>query len=159
MQYLLNKRNIKQSLQNLSTQLKEKGYNIPRHILLDALARVLFFKNYNTLDGRISSPHVIEYIPNTRFYMLEIESDISKETLLTYIYHSLQEAKCQARVDNVIFEQGCMHVELHFDHNSNNFLTAMIHLATHCKPHKITRLDFLRVVVERESVLGFVSLP
>lgn len=157
MQYRLNKRNIKQSLQNLHNFFREKEIHIPRHILLDAIAKVFFVKNYNTLEGVITKPSIIGHIADCKVYMVEIESTLDKKQLTSLMYDAFVQAQCSATLDMVLYENGIFHADIVFPQNSNNFLTAMLLLSDVLKKYQVKRFELLRMTVERENLLGFVE--
>ena len=77
MQYTINKKNVKQSIQNLSRFLKEKGYDIPRNIILDAFSKSIFYKNWNTLEAITEKPQIIQYIPEKKVYLIEVDCELN----------------------------------------------------------------------------------
>lgn len=158
MQYFINKKNIKQSVQNLSSFFKEKGFDIPRHLLLDAFSKSIFFKNWNTLEGITSKPTIIAHIPSKKAYMIEIEGRITQQQLLTLIKDSFSDGKCSATIDNFIGEDNNYHLEISFPSTTDNFLTAMFLLASSLKSYHISRFDMLRIIFEKESLLEAVKL-
>jgi len=158
MQYFINKKNIKQSVQNLSHFLKEKGFDIPRNIILEAFSKSLFFKNWNTLEGLSSKPSIIEHVPHKRGYMIEVEGKVSHEVFIDLIKKSFEEGNCHVSMDNFLYEDGSYHVEISFPGKNDNFLTAMFLLASSLKPYHITRFDILRIIFEKESLLEAVKL-
>ena len=160
MNYLINKKNIKQSVQNLSSFFKEKGFDIPRNVLLDAFSKSLFYKNWNTLEGLSTKPDRIKNYPNKRAYMIEIECDLTKENLLTLLKKSFEEGKCNAIIENVLSEKNVHHFEIAFPVNSDNFLTSMFLLVRSLKNDnvKVKRFDLLRIMFEKESLLRAMDL-
>lgn len=158
MQYFINKKNIKQSIQNLSSFLKDKGYEIPRNIILEAFSKSLFFKNWNTLEGLSTKPDLINHIPEKKSYMIEVECSLSKDLFLKALNDSFSQGKCHVNVDNFIYEEKKFHVEISFPHKNDNFLTAMFILASSLKSYQVTRFDLLRIVFEKENLLPAVEL-
>lgn len=158
MQYFINKKNVKQSIQNLSSFLKEKGFDIPRHLILDAFSKSIFFKNWNTLEGITSKPSIIEHMPEKRAYMIEIEGNIPSEKLLKLVKDSFEEGKCHVVMDNFTTQDNVCHFEFSFPGKSDNFLTAMFLIASSLKPYQITRFDMLRILFEKESLLAAVNI-
>lgn len=158
MQYFINKKNIKQSVQNLSSFLKEKGFDIPRNIILEAFSKSLFFKNWNTLEGISSKPSIIEHLPQKKSYMIEVEGKVSREVFLDLVKTSFEEGHCHAVMDTFLHENNCYHVEISFPGKNDNFLTSMFLLASSLKTYQITRFDILRIVFEKESLLEAVKL-
>jgi hypothetical protein len=158
MQYFINKKNIKQSVQNLSNFLKEKGFNIPRNIILEAFSKSLFFKNWNTLEGLSSKPSIIEHLPHKKSYMIEVEGNVPHEFFLSLIKESFEQGNCHVSIDNFLYKNGQYHVEISFPGKNDNFLTSMFYFAASLKPYQITRFDILRIVFEKESLLQAVNL-
>lgn len=158
MQYFINKKNIKQSVQNLSHFLKEKGFDIPRNIILEAFSKALFFKNYNTLEGMSSKPTIIEHLPERKSYMIEVEGNVPHTIFMQLIKDSFEEGQCHAVINNVLYDNQTHHVEISFPSKNDNFLTAMFLLASSLKPYHITRFDILRIIFEKESLLEAVKL-
>ena len=158
MQYFINKKNIKQSIQNIHHFLIEKGYDIPRNILLEGFSKALFFKNWNTLEGLTSKPTIIQNIPERRSYMIEIEGKISQNQVLDFIKESFKEGNCHAIMDNFICDDSSYHIEISFPGKNDNFLTSMFLLANYLKTYQIQRFELLRIVLEKENLLGALNL-
>lgn len=158
MQYFINKKNIKQSIQNLSSFLKDKGYEIPRNIILEAFSKSLFFKNWNTLEGLSTKPDLISHMPVKKSYMIEVECSLSKESFIKALTDSFVQGKCHVTIDNFLYEDKKFHVEISFPNKNDNFLTAMFILASSLKPYHVTRFDLLRIIFEKENLLPAVQL-
>lgn len=158
MLYLISKKNVKQSIQNLADHLKSKNIDIPRNVLLEGFAKALFFKNWNTLEGLSTKPNIIEHYPNRTTYMVEIDCLASKEEMLAMVDRCLAKAKCEARLDNFLHNKQSFHFEFSFKSRTDNFLTAMFLIAQELKPYKPTRFERLRVVFEKESLLKAVDI-
>lgn len=158
MQYFINKKNIKQSIQNLNHFLIEKGYNVPRNILLEGFSKALFFKNWNTLEGLTSKPTIIQHISERKSYMIEVEGEISQEKIIDFIKQSFKEGNCHAVMDNFIGDNNSYHIEISFPGKNDNFLTSMFLLANYLKPYQIKRFELLRIVLEKENLLGALNL-
>lgn len=158
MQYFINKKNIKQSIQNISSFLKEKNFDIPRNIILEAFSKALFFKNYNTLEGITSKPNIIEHFPDKKAYMIEVEANISSEKFLQVFDLALEYGKCQAHINNFVHENYVYHLEISFPKTNDNFLIAMFYLASYLKPYSVKRFDLLRIVIEKENLLEAIKL-
>lgn len=158
MQYFINKKNIKQSIQNLSGFLKEKNFDIPRNILLEGFSKALFFKNYNTLEGLSSKPNIIEHLPEKKAYMIEVEASINSEKFLELFDLALQDGKCQATINNFVHENNIYHLEISFPKTTDNFLIAMFYLASYLKPYSVKRFELLRILFEKESLLDAMKL-
>lgn len=158
MQYFINKKNIKQSVQNLSNFLKEKNFDIPRNIIFEAFSKALFFKNYNTLEGLSSKPSIIEHLPEKKSYMIEVEANITSEKFLEIFHQSIEHGKCEINIHNFLHENQVYHMEIGFPRTNDNFLIAMFFLASFLKPYQVKRFDLLRIVFEKESLLGAMQL-
>lgn len=84
MQYTINTKNIKQSVQNVVSFLKEKNISIPRNVVLELFAKALFYKNWNTLKGLTDSPKIISHLKDTKRYMIKIEcKSLTKSQLIS----------------------------------------------------------------------------
>lgn len=158
MQYFINKKTVKQSVQNLNSFLKEKGFDIPRNIILEAFSKSIFFKNWNTLEGMTSKPEIIQHFQEKKSYMIEVECSIQENLFLKLINDSFLEGKCQATIENFITQDNVFHVEISFKHKTDNFLTAMFIMATSLKQYHVKRFDLLRIVFEKENLLPAVQL-
>lgn len=158
MQYFINRKNIKQSIQNMVSFFEEKGLNIPRHLILEAFSKALFFKNYNTLEGMSSKPTIIEHLPERKNYMIEVEGNVPHTIFMQLIKDSFEEGQCHAVINNVLHDNQTHHIEISFPSKNDNFLTAMFLLASSLKSYHITRFDLLRIVFEKESLLEAVKL-
>lgn len=158
MQYFINKKNIKQSIQNLSNFFKEKNLDIPRNILLEGFSKALFFKNYNTLEAISSKPNMIEHLPEKKAYMIEVEASITSEKFLEIFHKAIQDGKCQININNFAHDNTTYHLEIGFPQSTDNFLIAMFYLASYLKPYQVKRFDLLRIVFEKESLLAAMHL-
>ena len=158
MQYTINKKNVKQSIQNLSSFLKEKGYDIPRNIILDAFSKSIFYKNWNTLEGITEKPQIIQYIPEKKIYFIELDCELNENDFLNVFKKVFLEAKCQANINNFKSFKNSYHVEITFPNKNDNFLTAMFLLSDNLKLHNVTRFDILRVFVEKENLLPTINI-
>ena len=158
MQYTINKKNVKQSIQNLSSFLKEKGYDIPRNIILDAFSKSIFYKNWNTLEGITEKPQIIQYIPEKKIYFVELDCELNENDFLNVFKKVFLEAKCQANINNFKSFKNSYHVEITFPDKNDNFLTAMFLLSDNLKLHNVTRFDILRVFVEKENLLPAINI-
>lgn len=162
MQYNLNLKNIKQSATNLGKFLKD--YNIPRNVLLEAIAKVFFFKNYNTLEGLATKPHIIEHLPIQKRYLFEIEAEIEKPLMIKLLNESFLEAKGQFNLINLLSEKvnektNYFHIELDLSKSDQNILTAMFLLCEKIKNMNvdISKFDYCRVVCEKESFMSYFN--
>ena len=158
MQYTINKKNVKQSIQNLSRFLKEKGYDIPRNIILDSFSKSIFFKNWNTLEAITEKPQIIQYIPEKKVYLIEVDCELNENDFLNVLKKVFLEAKCQANINDFKFFKNSYHVEITFPNKNDNFLTAMFLLSDNLKLHNVTRFDILRIFVEKENLLPAINI-
>lgn len=154
MKYETTKQNIKASAKNLSKYLIEQGITLPNNKILEAIAKVFFMKNWNTLEGSITNPEIAKNIVTKKSYLIETEVDCSKETILTLFRESFHEGKCQF---NLVYykERGNVHlIELDLTQNNNNVITALFILGDKFKQSKytVTRMDLIRLFVEKESL-------
>lgn len=159
MKYDLSLKNIKQSAANLNNFLKEKEYNIPHNIILEAISKVFFFKNWNTLSSLSQNPQQIEYYPIQKKYIFELEASISKEEFLKMFENSFIVAKSQCHIINVLYKEPNIHIELNTTNNTN-ILTAMFILCDEMKKRNIQvkRFDFCRIECSKESFMEFFSV-
>lgn len=154
MKYETTKQNIKNSAKNLSNYLLEQGVSLPNNKILEAIAKVFFMKNWNTLEGAITNPERTKNIETKKTYIIETDVDCSKENLLKLFRESFQEGKC---VFNLVEhqERGSIHlIELDLTKNNNNIITALFILGEKFKKSKYTvkRMDLVRMFTEKESL-------
>lgn len=157
MKYETTKQNIKASAKNLSNYLLEQGVSLPNNKILEALAKVFFMKNWNTLEGSITNPEKVKNIETNKTYLIETDVDCSKDTLLKLFREAFQEGKCVFNMVNYQ-ERGSIHlIELDLTKNNNNIITALIILGEKFKKSKYTvkRMDLVRLFTEKESLTPF----
>lgn len=162
MQYNINLKNIKQSATNLGKFLKD--YNIPRNVILEAIAKVFFFKNYNTLEAMSTKPNIIEYLNVQKRYLFEIEAQINETQLLNLFKECFTEGKAQFNMLNFLYEKqpnnfNYFHIELDLMKSDRNILTAMFLLCEKFKKMNIgiNKFDYCRVAVENESFMAYFN--
>lgn len=151
MKYDINLKNIKQSVNNLSDSLKE--FDIPRNRILEAFAKAIFFKNWNTLQGLSQKPQIIQHLKIEKKYLFEIDAKITRDELLEKLKNSFKVAKAHLQLTNFLENNGSFHIELNLIKNDNNILTAMFIFAQELKSYSVTRFDYCRVVCEKESFM------
>lgn len=144
----------KQSASNLSNYLKDAGYNMPRNIILEAISKVFFFKNWNTMEGIISSP-VRDDFEKTKKKTLFIKINKDKEYLLKTFRYCAQKANCDFEITDV--KQNGSEFKIEFDFlkkGSNNFLTLIMILGPKMKEDKceVEHCYFWDVSIQRESL-------
>ncbi len=155
MQYVLSKKNIKQSIQNLSSFFKEKGLDIPKNLILEGFSKALFFKNWNTLEGVATKPDQIQYYAEKKLYLIEVECDLDQKSIRGNLTMAFIKCNCYAHIDNEISDNKCHHFEISFPEKTDNFLTAMFLFAESLKIYNVTRFDILRIVKEKESMMAY----
>lgn len=160
MQYNLNLKNIKQSATHLGTFLKD--YNIPRNVLLEAISKVFFFKNWNTLQGIATKPNIIEHLNVQKRYLFEIEAQIEEKQLLSLFKDCFNEGNAQLNIINFLSEKrtdkfNYFHIELDLMKNDRNILTGIFLLCDKFKKMNvgINKFEYCRVVVEKESLMTY----
>lgn len=151
MKYDINIKHIKQSVNNLSESLKD--FDIPRNRLLEAFAKSLFFKNWNTVQGLVKKPQIIQHLNIEKKYLFEIDAKINREELLKKLKSSFNSAKANIELTNFLEDNGSFHIELNLLKNDKNILTAMFIFAQELKDYRVTRFDYCRVVCEKESFM------
>jgi hypothetical protein len=154
MKYETTKQNIKASAKNLSNYLLEQGVSLPNNKILEALSKVFFMKNWNTLEGSITNPEVSKNIINKKTYLIETDVDCSKETLLKLFREAFAEGKCLFNLVDYQ-ERGNIHlIELDLTKNNDNIITALFVLGEKFKKSKYTvkRMDLVRMFTEKESL-------
>jgi hypothetical protein len=152
MQYFINKKNIKQSVNNISNFLIEKKIDIPKNIILELFSKGLFFKNWNTLNGLCSKPKIIQNLSNRKAYLLEIDTDLNEKELLKLVKNSFKEGNCNCSIDNFLFEDNSFHLEINFPNKTDNFLTGIFILSEELKKFNTTRCEIFRIVFEKENL-------
>lgn len=159
MKYEINRKNIKQSVTTLATFLTQNGFKIPRHLILDAFSKTLFFKNWNTLEGMSTDPEQIRYIKKEKRYIFEIEiRNCTKETVLNLFTDSFTEANATFNMVNFLNDGDKYHIELDMIKGANNTITAIIILGKKLKPkYEVIRLDLCRIEVDTEQLIGLVK--
>lgn len=158
MQYFITKKNIKQSIKNLSSFFKEKGFDIPQNMFLEGFSKALFYKNWNTLEGITNNGDIIKHFKNRKTYMLELEVNLDKEYIKKCLLDSFLEAGCELELISFIQNGESFHFEFEFPKSSNNFLTGMIIFTGKIKKHKPKRLEMLRINIEKENLIDFMKI-
>jgi hypothetical protein len=163
MQYDINTKNIKQSASNLSNFFKEKNIDIPKSTILEAISKVFFFRNWNTLEGLSTKPQIIQHLKENKSYLIEIECSLTKNDLLSLIKKSFLKANAHFQLDNFIHENNYSHVNINLTKSTDNFLTAMFILCENIKPYDVKKFEFIRIIQEKESMMSYfekkVSIP
>lgn len=154
MKYETTKQNIKNSAKNLSNYLLEQGVSLPNNKILEAIAKVFFMKNWNTLEGVLTNPEKAKDIVNKKTYYIETDVNCSKDVLLKMFKESFAEGKC---LFNLVDYQnrGDIHlIELDLTKNNDNIITALFMLGEKFKKSKYTvkRMDLIRQFIEKESL-------
>lgn len=154
MKYEATKQNIKSSAKNLSKYLMEQGISLPQNKILEAIAKVFFMKNWNTLEGSITNPEIVNHIENKKTYLIETEVNCKKEILLQLFRDSFKEGRCQFNLVDYK-ERGNVHlIELDLTSNNDNIITALFILGEKFKTstYIVKRMDLVRLFVEKESL-------
>ena len=161
MLYSINLKNIKRSAFALADYLKEKGFNLPRHISLEAVARVLLFKNYNTLEALANRPRVLDYYQPEKKYLFEITIDCEKNELLKMLKDSFQKANAILNIQNFLQDKKDFYFELDLTKTDSNILAAIMELTQTLKnsSYKITRFEYCRVTCEKSSLMSAIHTP
>jgi len=154
MKYETTKQNIKNSAKNLSKYLMEQGISLPNNKILEAIAKVFFMKNWNTLEGVITNPEIVKTIENKKTYLIETEVNCNKEALLKLFRASFLEGRCQFNLVDYKERNHVHLIELDLTTNNDNIITALFILGEKFKksPYTVKRMDLVRLFVEKESL-------
>lgn len=154
MNYELNKKNIKQSVKNLSLFLNQEGIFIERHKLLEGVSKLFFMKNWQTLEGVVTNPEQIKYIKNNKKYLIQIEIDCSKDKLMDLFKHAFKESKCQFNVVNYQNRNSIHLIELDLSNNNDNLITALFVFSNKIKEtnYIVKKMEMARIFTEKEDL-------
>lgn len=144
----------KQSASNLSSFLKESGYNIPKSVIFEGIAKVFFFKNWNTMEGVLSDPTKDDF-EKVKTKVLFIKINKSKESLLQVIKESSLKAKCNFEIVDVKQKDNEFRIEFDFrKKGSDNYITLLMVLSETLKQDrsKIDHCYFWTTGVEKEDL-------
>lgn len=113
----INKKNLKQSSTNLSLFLKEKGFNIPKNVIMEAIAKVFFVKNWNTIESMAKNN--IEPIIEENKKILCLKIDLSDNETISMLKKSISDTEgCCFYIDD--FRKDSNNNTLYFYFCSNN---------------------------------------
>lgn len=154
MKYEISKKNIKQSVQNLTNILNKNGIIVPRNIALEAIAKVFFMKNWNTLEGVSTDPEKIKYIEKQKLYLIEIDTNCPKEKLLDLLKISFKQGNCLFNMTNFNNHKSLNLIELDLTKNNNNIITALFFFKENIEKtsYIINRMDMARLFSEKENL-------
>lgn len=154
MKYEATKQNIKNSAKNLSKYLMEQGISLPNNKVLEAIAKVFFMKNWNTLEGSITNPEIVKNIKNKKTYLIETEVNCSKEALLKLFRESFIEGRCQFNLVDYKERDNLHLIELDLTTNNDNIITALFILVEKLKKstYTVKRMDLVRLFIEKKSL-------
>lgn len=122
---------------------------------MEAVSRTFFYKNWNTLEGVVSSPKVIKSYKVDKKYLFEIDVNISKQKLLAILCESFTEANAHFELNSIIQNNNYFHIELDLRKSDKNILTAMFLVAEKIKPYDVKSFDYCRLVCEKESFMKY----
>ncbi len=153
MKYEISKKNIKQSTQNLINFLNKNGIIIPRNIAFEAIAKVFFNKNWNTLEAMTDNPSQIKNYKKNKTYIIEIESNCPQKELLTFVKDSFNEGNCLFNMIDHRYNKNINYFEFDLTKNNNNIITALFILGNKIKKSKyhISRCDMVSVIIDKTS--------
>lgn len=158
--FLVNKKTTKQSLKNLSVFLKDKGYSIPHHILLEALAKVFFVKNWNTLKAMSETNNEIPIFKNESKYIFIFKTESQSEEILEIFKKNLlQEKKFDFYIEQLLFENNTYYIYFSTKTTFNNWITYLILVGNQIKKSniKMDRFEYIRHVVDVENFMPYLS--
>ena len=132
----------------------EQGISLPNNKILEAIAKVFFMKNWNTLEGVITNPEIVKTIENKKTYLIETEVNCNKEALLKLFRASFLEGRCQFNLVDYKERNHVHLIELDLTTNNDNIITALFILGEKFKksPYTVKRMDLVRLFVEKESL-------
>lgn len=159
--FLVNKKSTKQSLKNVSVFLKEKGYSIPHNVLLEALAKVFFVKNWNTLKAMSESDIDIPVFKEESKYIFIFKAEHDADVILDIFKTKLsQNQNFDFYIENMLFEDNTYYIYFATRKTFNNWITYLILVGDAIKNSniKIERFEYVRHVVTVESFLPYLYL-
>lgn len=154
MQFNITLKSIKQSAANLSLFFKDAGYNIPKSLIFEGLAKVFFFKNWNTMEGQLTNSLTSGFKPDRRIIVnMEINKD--KRYLLDTIEAAAKEAKFKYDIISIHEQNNSYQIEFNtLKIGSNNFITFWFAFEKIIKKDRaiVKNSYYWRVVKEKESL-------
>lgn len=154
MQFNLNLKSVKQSAANLSLFFKNSGYSIPKSVILDGMAKVFFFKNWNTLEGKLSDPFECDLKREKKMIVI-ININKDKEYLLSKIKDSAIKAKFKYEISDFKEKNNTYQIEFEMmNTGANNFITFWMCFGKEIKKDNAIVKDcyFWRITKEIESL-------
>jgi hypothetical protein len=154
MQFNITLKSIKQSAANLSLFFKESGHNIPKSLIFEGLAKVFFFKNWNTMEGQLTNSLTSGFQPEKRI-IVNMEINRDKKYVLQTIEQAAKEVKFKYNILSIHEQNNSYQIE--FDTSkigSNNFITFWFSFEKIIKKDRVTVKNsyYWRVVKEKESL-------
>lgn len=161
MQYPININNIKKSATLLTIFLKEKGFTIPRNVALEAVARVLLIKNYNTIEALAKRPRIIEYFQEEKKYFFEITINCNKETLLNLLNESFKKANAKVQIENLLQDKEDFSFEVDLRKDDSNILVAIMLFSQNLQTtaYQVKRFEYCRLSCEKGSLMQAITTP
>lgn len=158
--FLVNKKSTKQSLKNLSVFFKDKGYSIPHHVLLEALAKVFFVKNWNTLKAMSESNNELPLYKNESKYIFILKAKHDADIVLDIFKTILsQNQSFDFYIENMILEDNTYYIYFSTRKTFNNWITYLILVGDAIKNRniKIDRFEYVRQVVTVENFIPYLN--
>lgn len=160
--FLVNKKSTKQSLKNLSLFLKEKGYFIPHNILLEALAKVFFVKNWNTLKAMSERDIDIPVIKNESKYSIIFKAERDADKILEILKSTLliknNFVSYDFYIENIFLVNKTYHIHFATRANFNYWITYLLVIGNTIKKNniKMEMFEYVREVnkVEKVNILS-----
>lgn len=91
--YKFTLKNIKQSIFNLETFFKEKGYDIPHSTLLHGFSKALFFPNWNTMMAQLEKPET--FTPTMEYIVRFKSEDLSGPEFEKMLFKCAEDSNCK----------------------------------------------------------------
>ncbi len=150
---------IKRASKRVEAYLASQNITMSHSHVLHMLAHVFHYKNYNTLHGMLTKPHVIQHLSHEKIYLLEIDVPMTSSALKDLIMSACKALHCVMHIHETRSDNGSHFFECRFPSgSSNNFLTVMMRISTELKKAGATRIDLLRISQEKESLTGFLHM-
>lgn len=136
-QFLVNRQNIKQAAKNVGLFLKEKNVSLSHSDLLHLIAKLFFYKNWQTLEASFDEP--LERKP-FKEVILVLETPLPDEQLFSIFEKVSRQANCKCVLKKV-HEQGNrkeFKVEVQLQNQiESNFIVFVFLLCEYFKKNKL----------------------
>lgn len=125
---------------------------MPKNVALEALAKSLFFKNWNTLEGLANSTDIIAHVRPEKYYAIEIECSATKKEIQAEIADAFTKAQVNPAVEDFRMNGNRFYFVIDLLKSDKNVLLAIVFLQQNLKNYSLKSFNLLRVIFEKENL-------